>query len=420
MITVIITYNFRLSIEKGKKVKKFFLLLFLFIIFSSCSHQPKNDVRNNNLTEVDKPIVATWVNYNEINDLIKQADTQSDFNILINKKITCLKEYNINTIFLQVRAFDDCFYKSKLCSVSKYCSYNNKLRFDVLQTFINICKEQNIEIHAWINPYRISNNNNIEEVSENSYAGKIIKSNKNDERIVVTDNGIFYNPAYRDNQSYILNCVREIICNYDIDGVHIDDYFYLSSSDDIDSFIYNEYLNNGGRLSKAEYRRNNINMLVTSIYQIIKSYDNNILFSISPSADIQNNYNSYFADIELWANTDGYVDYIIPQLYFGFDNEKMPFNTILDEWLKIDKSKNRIIVGLAMYKVGKEDIYAGSGKQEWIENDDVLFKQIKNSIAKGVVGISFYSASYLYNEKNVENLINERVLIKEIVNNWNY
>ncbi len=411
MITVIISYKIIMSILKLYKMKRFFCLNIIFIlslfVISSCSNENDDLMKNGEHSELNEPFIATWINYNEIADLIQNADTQSEFEKIIAEKVEVLNEYKINNIFLQVRAFDDAFYSSSIVPKSKFC-FNKDI--DVLKAFVEVCHSNNIKIYAWINPYRIRNDDNINEI-KNEFAVNLLE---NSEKMIVTDNSIYYNPAYSDIQKYILDCVKEIIYNYEIDGIHIDDYFYPTTDASIDKKIYNEFLNSGGKLSLNDYRRNCVNSLVSALYEI--SSQNNLFFSISPNANIDINYNELYADVGLWINEYAFADYIIPQIYFGFENENMPFKDVLNDWMKYNMP-NKTIVGLAVYKYNKKDIYAGQGSGEWIKNDTIISAQIKYSIEQGVKGISFYSASYLYNNIIEEN---EKKRIISCVENWNY
>lgn len=392
-------------------MKKFFaLILIIIFVFSGCENT------TNETTEItQKPnenIIGVWINYNEIQNLIDDCDNQSQLNNKIISMLNEFRKYNINTIFLHSRAFDDCFYNSKLYPPSEYCvNDNNELKFDVLQSFIDCSKDFNIEIHAWVNPYRIRKDNKTDLINKNTLAGEWYAKNPQDQRLIITDNSIFYNPAYIEVQKYVLSGIKEILENYSVDGIHIDDYFYPTTNDTIDIEIYNNYVKNGGKLSLTDFRRENVNSLITSIYSLVKSYNQDLCFSISPSADIEADYNSHYADVKLWASQKGYADFIIPQIYFGFQHETMPFETVLKEWLKLKTNHCKIAIGLSIYKSGKIDNYAKSGSSEWLDNTNVLQRQISiidnNENLNGYV---YYSCDYLLNDFN-ENLQQEKLNI---------
>jgi uncharacterized lipoprotein YddW (UPF0748 family) len=119
--------------------------------------------------------------------------------------------------------------------------------------------------------------------------------------------------------------------------------------------------------------------------------------SISPCAKIDTNFEQLYANVVLWSQSEGYADYIIPQIYFGFKHSELPFKSIADEWNKITIGSNvKLVFGLAQYKVGAADEYAGAGKNEWIENNRIIEQQI-SYIEKlsGYFGYSLFSYGYL-------------------------
>lgn len=380
-------------------IKKIFLIILIItLIFSSCekSSGDNTDVPENR----NSYIIGAWINYNEIRELIDSASNQGEFDTIVESKLKILNTYDVNTIFLHCRAFDDCFYKSDIFPVSEYASNEaGELKFDVLETFIRISQKYNIQIHAWINPYRIRKDGIKEKVNPLSPAYEIINSGNLSQELILCDNAIYYNPASCSARKRILEGIREILENYKVAGIHFDDYFYPSTPNDIDNLFYNEYTEKGGKLSLQDYRRQCVNTMISSVYSLIKSYDD-LIFSISPAANIESNYNSSYADVALWTQSLGYTDWIIPQIYFGFKHEKMPFLNVLEQWENMaDESKVRLIIGLPLYKSGKEDTYAGSGAQEWQKNSDIISRQIR-CIRENekMAGYVYYSASYLYND----------------------
>ena len=246
-------------------------IILLSFTFSSCSKPNKQNIENDKNATHNKKIIATWVTYEEIKMLIDATNSKNDFINLIYEKLNVLKNYKVNTIFLHVRAFDDCFYKSDIYPVSIYCSNKDgSLKYDVLEIFINICKLLDIKLHAWVNPYRIRNDSAINKINENTLAYKFI--NNKSEKIIITENVIYYNPAYVDIQKYIIDGIKEILENYSVDGIHIDDYFYPTTSTMIDNSIFTSYTVSGGKLSLNDFRRRNIDSLISSIYSLVKSY----------------------------------------------------------------------------------------------------------------------------------------------------
>ena len=113
------------------------------------------------------------------------------------------------------------------------------------------------------------------------------------------------------------------------------------------------------------------------MYSAIKSTNRDIKLCISPTGDIAENYDTHYADVKEWVSNTGYIDYIIPQLYYGFENQSKPFKEIATQWSNLMEGSNaKIFYGLALYKCGDIDEYAGNGKCEWQNYNDVISRQI--------------------------------------------
>ena len=115
------------------------------------------------------------------------------------------------------------------------------------------------------------------------------------------------------------------------------------------------------------------------MYDTVKNHGENLKFGISPQGNIETDFNTQYADVELWAGTPGYADYIVPQIYYGFKNETCPFEKTLRRWEKLaENSGVSLIIGLAEYKLGKYDQWAGVlGENEWIDTPDIIERQIE-------------------------------------------
>jgi uncharacterized lipoprotein YddW (UPF0748 family) len=152
--------------------------------------------------------------------------------------------------------------------------------------------------------------------------------------LLICENGIFLNPAHSESRKLVFEGIREILNKYKVQGIHFDDYFYPEAEKINDGKLYKEYKNQGGVLTIEEWRRENVNALVSGVYSLVKSCDNNMIFSISPSADIEKCRNVFYADVEKWCREEGFADYIIPQIYLGFENERMRYTNYL--WVEVE------------------------------------------------------------------------------------
>lgn len=375
------------------------IFLILVLILSSCSVPKKSE--DNTLSETEpqnnataQRIVAAWLYYNEIEDMVKASSDESDFISNIEKAVDKLAEFSVNTLILHVRAFDDSFYQSELFPVSKYCADSDgTLKFDVLKCFITVCHKKNIKIWGWINPYRIKKIDDTSLIKKGFFQYDALNS-ENKQMLIRCKKGVYYNPADDSVKKHIIDGIREILENYDIDGIHFDDYFYPKTDKEIDSEYYEKYKKSGGTLSLADFRRENVNSLISSVCTLTRKY--NKVFSISPISNIEQNINSYYADVKLWASSDSYVDYIIPQIYFGFQNPIQPFVKTLEKWVELTGDSEKLLIGLALYKSGVTENYAKEGKDEW-KNRDVVSKEIDHILKNYKnVGFVYYSASFLY------------------------
>ena len=309
-----------------------------------------------------------------------------------------IKNLGFNRIIVHVRPFSDSMYESNYYPISKYI-LNDKgdvPSYDVLEFFINEAHKRNIKFDAWVNPYRVSNLNDESLLTD--YSSK-------------TDSGIYLNPAKTEVQELIVDGIVEIVENYDVDGIHFDDYFYPDKKIDLDD--YKEYVVNGGKLSIEEFRYNNVKNLIKNVYSSIKRINKKVLFGIAPVGNIDNCYNESFLDIKYILSHSGYVDYIMPQIYYGFYNETRPFKETIDYWNSLIKSDIKLIPALAIYKSGSVDKYAHSGKNEWIENTDIIKREILYSRGlSNYSGFSLFSYNYIfnieylndYNKKEIDNI----------------
>lgn len=384
--------------------KIFSVVLIISLLFCSCTRNTPQANDESTAKSSIENVIATWVTYREIESLVTETVDEKSFSELVYRKLSILSDYGINTVFLHVRAFDDAFYSSEIFPASEYCmNTDGTLKFDVLKTFLSEAEKLNINIHAWINPYRVRNDNKTEKLVNNSFYNYLCKNEPS--AIILGDDFIYYNPASTAVQKHILDGIRELLSNYTVAGIHFDDYFYPSLDEAIDKEYYKT---SNFQITLADFRRTCVDSLISSVYRLIKSSDPDSVFSVSPSADIEKNYNSNYADVKKWLNTDGYVDWIIPQIYFGFNHETMPFEKILKSWKEISVSgKAKLLVGLSLYKSGCVDKYAGTGKNEWIENSDIILKQINMLKTEKIEEYAIYSSSFLYNSlpenKNLEN-----------------
>ncbi len=343
-----------------------------------------------------------------------RGNTSSIQKSYINKMLDNIKGNGFNMIILHVSPFSDAIYNSKILPYSYTLTGTEGKNpgFDLLEYFLKVSHSHQLEVHAWINPYRISNGNDVSAICSTNPARKWLGTN----HVGIYNNGIYYNPASPLVHDLIINIVKELVTNYEIDGVHFDDYFYPNEVIDLEN--YQKYLEDGGQLSLKDYRLNIINTLVNDVYKTIKSIKSQVLFGISPEGNINNNYNNNYVDVKTWLSKSGYVDYIMPQIYFGLLNQYQPYIDTVSLWNSLIKDKKiKLIPALAFYKNGSFDSQAGSGSNEWLSNSDVIMKQIIISRNLNYYdGFALFRYDYLFNKYYLtNNTILERINIIKLL-----
>ena len=323
--------------------------------------------------------------------------TRLQYKAITDRMFRNIKANGLNTAFVHLRANSDAFYKSDIFPYSSYIAGKEgaSLSFDPFEVLLESAKANGISVHGWINPFRVSTRNNASLLSASNPAKKILDSGNTEARVCILSNGIYYNPAHTENHRLILDGVREILRKYDIDGIHIDDYFYPTTSESIDSLQYKAYKSSGGTLSLSKWRIANVNSFVSALYSAVKAVDSSVTVSISPSGQIDKTLAEAYADCRTWLSQKGYADLIIPQIYFGFNHQTQDFNKLLRQWSSLPRhSSVKLVCGIAAYKCATEDTYAGTGKKEWQTNTDILARQIsaiRSNKAYGGFAVFSYS-----------------------------
>lgn len=366
------------------------------------------DIINDNTLEITaeedffhkKPeLKAVWLTYYEISDMCL-GKTEAYYKSACEELLKNLCECRINTVFYQARAFADAFYYSKSFPVSEYISENGDFpKFDPLEVFISCAEKYDISVHAWINPFRVSYKSDINTLPEHSPVKKLYESDSSS--VIVCEKGIYLAPSSQKSTRLILDGIRELISCYNIKGVQFDDYFYPPCEFSGDGAAFDEYSENNASLTIEDFRRSCVSEFISAVYGTVKLYNEELLFGVSPSAKLEYNKNTIFADVELWCSEDGYIDYIMPQIYYGFENEIMPFSKVAELWRELVKNESvELYAGLALYKAGGFDENAGSGKNEWQANADTLSRQYKELINIGYDGFSLFSCKYFSAENS--------------------
>lgn len=366
---------------------------------AATSQAPSIPEHNPSIPEDDTgEMRAVWISYIELNFNGLNAEQSKQ---KVQSMLSNAKNMGFNTVIVHARSHGDAYYKSNYFPYSSYITGTQGADpgWDPLEYMIEVAHGLGLKIQAWINPYRVSSaSDDPLTLAESNKARQWMTDSdpSNDDWAIKCKGGIYFNPAIPEVRRLIIDGIREIVQNYDVDGIHFDDYFYPTTDSSFDAAAYSRYTASGGTLSLNDWRRAQVNTLVSGVYQAIKSIDSNMIFGISPAGNISNCYNSLYADVELWMSRSGYIDYICPQLYWGFEypNEQFRFNNIADKWASLKMHDGlKLYFGLAVYKSGTVD----AGSDEWIRNNDIIKRQIEYSRTKsscaGVILFSYSSVT---------------------------
>ncbi len=369
---------------------------------------------------------GVWFSFLEWKKLHNGKNEEEWIKTINENIIPNLKRLKINNVFVHATAHGDSFYSSDLYPMAQEITkeYGAFLSYNPFKDFVDILKNNGFKVHAWINPLRVMTDSEFLKIKNAKKCYVTTKwydsANRSDYYMKDATGRFWKNPANIEVLNFIKNVCEEIICKHpNIDGIHIDDYFYPSGLDsfkdsDKDVVYYNKVKPNKDLKS---WRRDSITELVKQMYCVCNSKGK--LFGVSPQGNLYNNYNVMFFDQEKIIK-NGYLDYIIPQIYYGFENEKCPFKNVVENWKQLilqNKPKEKKIsyyVGLASYKCGlPEDVYAGKGKHEWKNNKDILKRQVDflRSV-KDCEGYVFFSYNSFFEDEK-----SKKVIIEEEKNN---
>jgi len=295
------------------------------------------------------------------------------------------KAMNINAIYFQVKGMGDAFYNSSYEPWSAAISGTRGVNpgYDVLKFMIDEAHARDIEFHAWMNPYRIATR---------SAGGSFPALHSTVSPTWVKDFPTIriYNPAMPEVRQRLVDIVKETITNYDVDGIHFDDYFYPEGETYNDQTDYQTY--GAGISTIQDFRRENVNKAIKGVYDAIVTTKPSVVFSVSPAPGITHNYNNLYADVKKW-NQEGWVDVVIPQLYQEIGNQYNDFRLRLAEWTN-NSHKAALMVGYAFYKFGDPTMAAA------FQSSGELQRQFDlTNLNTKVVGSVMYSAKYFNSNK---------------------
>lgn len=349
-------------------------------------------------------LVGVWIPYMSLSTTEKTEDV---FKANYDAKLESAKAMGVNAVFVHVRPFADSFYPSEYEPWSHILTgtQGKDPGYDPLAYMVEKAHENGMAFHAWINPLRIATTSTPGTLSEDGFYMQ--NREENPFYFMEYDGGIYYNPASAYIRGRIADSAAEIAQNYDVDGIHFDDYFYPTDDETIDANQYAAYVNETEEpLPLHEWRTANINALIATVYHRIKQTAPEVEFGISPQGNLQNN-EKINADVYTWCAQSGYIDYICPQLYYSFENEALPFETALEDWNEMERLDSvRLYIGLAVYKAGTD---ADNGT--WLNTTDTIARQIERAEETGADGVLLYAVDYFEAEEAKAEMANAKVAI---------
>lgn len=324
---------------------------------------------------------ALWIPYMRFADIL-QGKSEEEYRKELSLLLDDAVKQGINTVYFHVHPNGDSYYRSDIFPRGTYWDGE----YDPLAIAVGETHSRGISLHAWLNPLRMQTEEQMSELSDSFIPKQWADSGNGYIRLV--GERWYLVPVYEEVRSLINSAAEEILADYEVDGIHIDDYFYPTSDASFDE----EAFAASGASDLAQWRRDNVTEMVRSMRETVHSHGSRYKFGISPQGNISSNREKLYADVELWSSDTAYCDYIVPQLYFGFKNETCPFEPTLRRWEELTADSGvSLIVGLAEYKLGKEDIWAGeSGRDEWLTSSDILERQVELVKTSSADGYAFY------------------------------
>ncbi len=352
--------------------------------------------------------------------IVDSSYSEKTFRKKAKKVMENIAEGGFNTVLLQLRPFADSYYKSELYPLSYFVtgSYENQeTKYDVVEIFIEEAHALGLSIHAWFNPMRCMTRNEIEAVTgewaiTKWYSHMGDGGEYSEYMFAGTDAGgtarLYLNPAYPEVRQLIIDGVGEILENYKVDGVFMDDYFYpeeVKSKLSIDEVAY--FNRTDDSRSVFQFRCNNVNTLIKGIYSKVKEYGEDIIYGISPNAHISHAYGAECADIYTWCSEEGYCDIMYPQYYYGMLHAQASISALMKEWDSVMTNKKiKLVPVLTLHKAGANDQWAVAedAKSEWIDHSDVLLSSMTYLLInpyRDIDGIGFFCYQYFYGSKKL-------------------
>lgn len=380
---------------KAKTILLACIVLFMAAVAGAQTRYPKREFR------------GAWIQC--VNGQFQGMSTESMQQLLVGQ-LNSLQGAGINAIIFQVRAEADALYKSSYEPWSRFLTgVQGKAPspyWDPMQFMIDECHKRGMEFHAWINPYRAKTKGTAALSPIHPYM-------QHPELFVSYGGQLYFDPALPENRKYICKIVRDIVSRYDVDAIHMDDYFYPypnPGEDFPDNVSFAQY--GRGYSNKADWRRDNVNVLIKEIHETVRACKPWVKFGVSPFGIYRNkksdpngsdtrglqNYDDLYADVLLWVN-NGWVDYNIPQIYWEIGHPAADYDNLIHWWAKHASARPLYIGQDVMRTVNKADA------RNPLQNQMPAKMKLQRSLPAVQGSCQWYAAAVVENAGNYRTML---------------
>ncbi len=405
--------------------RRWWLFVVVLALTSCASVSPPRPATDNQTSQVPREFRAMWIaTVGNIDWPSKRGLSADQQRAEMRQIVATARRLKLNALVLQVRPAADAIHPSKLEPWSEYLSgiqgVATAANYDPLAEWIQLAHSEGMELHAWFNPYRARHNTATSAPAAN-HVSKWLPG-----AVKTYGNMQWMDPGDSDAARHTLAVISDVVRRYDIDGVHVDDYFYpypvkappvatpggtlpakadeLPDLDFPDELSWQRYKKGGGKLTRADWRRDNINQFVRTMYRAVHTIKPWVKVGISPfglpKSDRRpdgitgfSQYDKLYADVEFWFE-QGWLDYLAPQLYWPIAQEAQAFPVLLRYWAGINKESRHLWPGLFTSRIDESE-------KSW--QTDELVRQI--SLTRGQSGASghihFSAAALVQNRRGI-------------------
>lgn len=347
-----------------KNLKKYVSALLSVCLLSACALIPQEAEALEQSSNSNKnDMRAVWISTVYSADYPSvQNDEQKQKQEFITK-LDEIKNMGLNTVVVQMRPKADAFYQSNINPWSEILTgtQGKNPGYDPMAFMIEETHKRDMEFHAWLNPYRITTSGTDMSVLAENHPARL-----HTDWVITYNNGLYYDPANEAVKQHICDTVAEIVTNYNVDAIHFDDYFYPNG------YPLNEGETQDGQ--QANQRRANVNDMIRRVHDTIKSIKSDVAFGVSPMGIWKNKgsdstgsdtkgaegYYAVYGDVRTWIK-NGYVDYIVPQIYWARGTAAADYETLIKWWTEEVKNTNvDLYIGQGIYK---DDVAAEIGEE---------------------------------------------------------